>query len=145
MLLSAHFPLPDFFETPLRFEADKTTHGVVQGVGSIRSVSAGDGGIENLAKTAMSKPVAESHPGCQIPRRNRGRARSQIRRLIPRRHPKSAIALRHWHQARRQGKHPPVQDRHSSNQKEPRESPGSPRHTYVEASLLIAQPEVWKF
>jgi len=22
MLLSAHFPLPDFFETPLRFEAD---------------------------------------------------------------------------------------------------------------------------
>src|SRR5271157_3164609 len=43
---------------------------------------AGDGGGENLAKTARSKSVAESHQGCQIPRRNRGRARSQIRRLI---------------------------------------------------------------
>jgi len=39
-------------------------------------------GGENLAKTARSKPVAKSHPGCQIPRWNRSRARSQIRRLI---------------------------------------------------------------
>ena len=31
---------------------------------------AGDGGGENLAKTARSKSVAESHQGCQIPRRN---------------------------------------------------------------------------
>jgi putative transposase len=32
--------------------------------------------------TTRSQSVAESHQRCQIPRRNRGRARSQIRRLI---------------------------------------------------------------
>src|SRR5450759_5825282 len=94
------------------------------------------------AKTATSKPNAESHPRYQILRRNRGRASSQIRRLIPRRHPNLAIALRRWHQARRQGEHPPVQGRHSSNRREPRESPGSPRHTYVKASLFSTRVSI---
>jgi hypothetical protein len=44
---------------------------------------AGDGRIENLAKTQGQNQLPnKSHPGCQIPRRNRSRARSQIRRLI---------------------------------------------------------------
>jgi transposase-like protein len=43
---------------------------------SLDGLQVGDGGVENLAQAARSKPVAEARQRRQIPRRNRGRAGS---------------------------------------------------------------------
>ena len=45
-------------------------------------LQAGDGGVEKLATTARTKPVAESRRRCNIQGRNRSRVREEIRRLF---------------------------------------------------------------
>lgn len=58
------------------------------GHGASHGVQAGDGGVEKLAQAARTKAVAQDYQRCKIPRRNRNRVRSKIRRLI---HPVTQI------------------------------------------------------
>ena len=55
---------------------------VVARHGASHGVQARDGGVQDLATSARSKPVAESHQRCNVQRRNRSHRRNQIRRLI---------------------------------------------------------------
>ena len=66
-----HGPAPDGPHQGRALAGHRQAHGL----------QADHGGLQNLAPTEGRKPVAQGHPGCQIPRRHRGHRAASTRRL----------------------------------------------------------------